>query len=98
MVVFNIVVEKDTSTDATIGKEKTGFDDNDSFFVAYIDSLADDDNEIDENDVLKVSCHGSDLKRMRDEAWQCGVLTMKRAKEDKHSPGNDELGSYFYCI
>ena len=79
-----MVVEKDTLTDATIGKEKTAFDNNDSVFVAYIDSLADDDNEIDENDVLKVSCHGSDLKRMRDEAWQCGVLTMKRRKISIH--------------
>lgn len=80
----NMVVEKDTLTDANMGKEKTAFDDNDSFFVAYIDSLSDDDNESDENDVLKVSCHGSDLKRMRDEAWQCGVLTMKRRKISIH--------------
>ena len=80
----NMVVEKDTLTDANMGKEKTAFNGDDSFFVAYIDSLSDDDNESDENDVLKVSCHGSDLKRMRDEAWQCGVLTMKRRRISIH--------------
>lgn len=84
LIHCNMVVEKDTLTDANMGKEKTAFDDDDSFFVAYIDSLSDDDNERDENDVLKVSCHGSDLKRMRDEAWQCGVLTMKRRRISIH--------------
>ena len=43
----NMVVEKDGLTDANMGKEKTAFNDDDSFFVAYIDSLSDDDNESD---------------------------------------------------
>lgn len=84
LIHCKMVVEKDTLTDANMGKEKTAFDDDDNFFVAYIDSLSDDDNQSDENDVLKVSCHGSDLKRMRDEAWQCGVLTMKRRRISIH--------------